>query len=153
MSPSIEILSVIQTTQLPHKIEKNTVYRLTPVDQNAGYYSERIDRNIGWITQDEQETVRNSVVGIAGCGGMGGLVASILLRLGVGEIRIADCEEFDISNINRQFGAKRSTVGTSKALATARDLRAITDDSTIVVYPQGISEETAEDFLRGCDIV
>jgi molybdopterin/thiamine biosynthesis adenylyltransferase/N-acyl-L-homoserine lactone synthetase len=146
-------MELIDCYTLPKKEDTRTAYRLLPRNLREAYYRERIDRNIGWITEDEQDTLRRSVVGIAGCGGMGGLVASILLRAGVGEIRIADCEVFDVSNINRQFGAKRSTVGKSKAFTTARELRDITDDSTIIVYPQGISEETVDDFLDGCDIV
>lgn len=116
-------------------------------------YSQRTDRNRGWINPVEQELIRSSVVGIAGCGGMGGLLAATLLRLGVGEIRIADCENFDQSNINRQFGANRFTVGKSKAEVTAEMLYEIADDARIVVYPSGINSENVISFLSGCDIV
>ena len=146
-------LQVCECIALPGRIDLKTVYRLLPNDPDKAYYRERVDRNIGWIREDEQELLKNSVVGIAGCGGMGGQLAQIFLRLGVGEIRIADCEFFDASNINRQFAAGRKTVGVSKALATARMLRDITDDTTLVVYPQGIVEETVEDFVRGCDVI
>jgi molybdopterin/thiamine biosynthesis adenylyltransferase len=129
------------------------VHRFTPNTVDDRYYSERTDRNIGWITQAEQDILRNSVVGIAGAGGMGGLLASILVRVGVGEIRISDCETFDVSNINRQFAATRGTVGKSKALETARMIREIADDTTVVVYPQGITEESAYHFVEGCHII
>src|SRR3989338_6197970 len=32
-------------------------------------------------------------------------------------------------------------------------LRDVTDDSTIVVYPQGIDEDTAGQFIAGCDVL
>ena len=137
-------------------VEFQNPYRLEYLPKNAdsAYYWERVDRNIGWITKEEQEILRKSVVGIAGCGGMGGLIASILLRVGVGEIRIADSETFDATNINRQFAAKRSTVGKSKAMATVEELRSITDDTKIVVYPKGgICPETVEHFVSGCDVI
>lgn len=131
----------------------NTVYRLEPDTTTRDLYLERTDRNIGWITKDEQTMLREAVVGIAGCGGMGGLIAATLLRLGVGEIRIADTEVFDVSNLNRQFAANKETIGRSKALETAKLLRAIADDTTIIVYPEGVTERTAEDFVDGCDVV
>ncbi|MEO6536390.1 MAG: ThiF family adenylyltransferase [Candidatus Paceibacterota bacterium] len=133
-------------------LEPGTVYRLE-AKTDASFYQERTDRNIGWITAAEQEMLSSAVVGIAGCGGMGGLVAATLVRLGIGEVRIADCEVFDISNINRQFGATRNSVGVSKAIATARMIRDITEDTTLVVYPEGINENSVDHFLQGCDIV
>jgi tRNA A37 threonylcarbamoyladenosine dehydratase len=129
------------------------VYKLMPVSFNQKFYDERTNRNIGWITYGEQQQFRHTVVGIAGCGGMGGLVAATLVRLGIGEIRIADTETFDVSNLNRQFAASLRTLGLSKAFATAAMMRDIANDTTIVVYPQGITEETVEDFVRGCDII
>jgi molybdopterin/thiamine biosynthesis adenylyltransferase len=153
MSSSDNRLKVIESTDLPHAPLRSTVYRLTPKDADEGYYRERTDRHLGWITSAEQEIIRNSKVGIAGCGGMGGLDVPILTRLGVGEVRIADSENFEVSNINRQFGASRTSVGMSKAFETARLTRAISDDLTLVVYPQGITEETVDHFLDGCDLV
>ena len=146
-------LSIIECYDLPEKLDENSVYRILPKNFEEKYYWERVDRNIGWITKDEQEILRKSSVGVAGCGGMGGQLAEKFLRLGVGEIRISDCELFDVSNINRQFGASRSTVGKSKALETAKMLRAVSDDFQLIVYPQGICEETANEFISGCDVV
>src|SRR3989338_1373505 len=138
---------------VPHETDGKTVLRLPPKLFDHDFYAERTDRNIGWITKEEQEMIRHTTVGVAGCGGMGAQLAEKFLRLGVGEIRIADNEVFDVSNINRQFAAGRTTVGVSKALATARMLRDISEDSTIVMYPQGICEETVESFVSGCDVI
>ena len=134
-------------------VDECTVYRLLPNNPSDSYYRERTDRNIGWITREEQSMLRRKVIGVAACGGMGAQLAEKFVRLGIGEVRIADRENFDISNINRQFAASRQTVGKSKALETAKMLRAIADDTTIVVYPQGISKLTARSFVEGCDVV
>jgi molybdopterin/thiamine biosynthesis adenylyltransferase len=93
------------------------------------------------------------VVGIAGCGGMGGQLGSTLLRLGVKEVRIADPEFFDISNLNRQFAAKISTIGKSKAFETAKMIREISTDMDIEIYPMGITEDLVSDFVFGCDLI
>jgi molybdopterin/thiamine biosynthesis adenylyltransferase len=142
--------STIDCHDIPEAAYKGIAYRLLPRQFNESYYHERTDRNIGWITQDEQDIVRSSAIAIAGCGGMGGELAEAFLRLGVGEIRIADNEVFEISNINRQSGATRFTIGKSKALETAKMMRAIADDTIVVAYPTGISENTVFDFLHGC---
>lgn len=127
--------------------------RFVPEGQSESYYAARVDRNVGWITREEQEMIRRSVVGIAGCGGMGGRLAEILLRLGVGELRIADNERFDASNINRQFAATRTSIGCNKAWKTARRLRAITDDTTVIAYSGGITEDSVRMFADGCDVI
>jgi len=136
-----------------HTLQGRDTFVLSPVDRGDEYYHMRVNRNIGWITAQEQELLRGSVVAIAGTGGMGGLVAEAMVRLGVGEIRIADPESFDLSNMNRQIAARKETIGHSKALATAQMLRDITDDYKLVVYPQGILPETVEAFVQGADVI
>jgi molybdopterin/thiamine biosynthesis adenylyltransferase len=153
MSALVRELNIVNCQHLPDEPGMKAVLRLQPVQPDEAYYRERTDRNLGWITANEQSMLRASVIGIAGCGGMGGLLASVFVRLGVGEVRIADCETFDISNINRQFGAKRGTVGRSKAFETAREVRAVSDDTMLIVYPQGITEETVDHFAGGCDVI
>lgn len=153
MSPCCRNFQTITCNTLPRKLDLDSVYYVEPKNPDCSYYHARTDRNIGWITQSEQELLRNSVVGIAGCGGMGGLLSQILLRLGVGHIKLADIEVFDTSNINRQFGASRSSVGTSKALRTAELLRETSDDNTLTIYPQGISKDYVCDFVSDCDVI
>lgn len=128
-------------------------FMLRPKDFSPEVYYERVDRNVGWLTRREQELLRYATVGIAGCGGMGGLLAATLLRAGVGHLKIADLEVFDHSNINRQFAANQDSVGLPKVIETARMLRQIASDTNLYVYPEGISEETAEDFAQDCDVI
>jgi molybdopterin/thiamine biosynthesis adenylyltransferase len=148
------MLKKVTAIDVPQQAEANTVYHFIPADTDEAYYSERTDRQIGWITREEQnDIVRRKVIGIAGCGGMGGALAEVFVKLGIDELRIADNEVFDVSNINRQRAAGRYTVGKSKALETARFLRWITDDSLVITYPQGICKETVDGFVDGCSII
>ena len=146
-------LSTIEALEVPETMGENQILKLIPVERGEDFYRARIDRNLGWITWEEQQFLRDRTIGIAGCGGMGGLLAQIFFRLGVGEVRIADPEVFDTSNLNRQYAARQDTVGKSKALETARGTRAVIDDATLVVYPQGICEGAVDHFLDGCDVV
>ncbi len=144
---------VVSGEQLPDYPEVGVIYELVPIGYNDAYYQNRTDRNVPWITSEEQNFLHQCTVSVAGCGGMGGLIAATLLRLGVGEIRIADTDTFDVSNLNRQFAASQSTIGKSKAFETARMLRNIASDTKIVVYPQGVITETVQHFSSGCNIV
>ena len=88
-------------------------------------YDEVTQRNIGLLTQEEQARVRALVVAVAGCGGVGASAAHFLARLGVGELRLADPETFEPSNINRQLAAYVDTIGRNKAEAVAEEARRI----------------------------
>ena len=68
-------------------------------------YEQAFSRNIGWVTREEQALLRSKRVAIAGGGGVGGVHALTLARLGVTKFRIADFDTFDVPNFNRQVGA------------------------------------------------
>lgn len=147
------MLKFVTTDSVPEQTQDGVAFVLEARQHEENYYRDRTDRNIGWITRPEQAIIQNSVVSIAGTGGMGGNVAQIMIRLGIGELRIADPQSFDLSNINRQLGAGLHTVGKSKALETARILRNTTDDYRLIIYPQGIEAGMIEDFVRGSDVI
>jgi tRNA A37 threonylcarbamoyladenosine dehydratase len=77
-------------------------------------YHEAFSRNIGWVTEAEQATLRRSRVAIGGLGGVGGVHLLTLARLGVGRFSIADFDVFEIANFNRQVGATMATLKSSK---------------------------------------
>lgn len=139
---------------------KNATERLRYQGQyDDDLYWKRVRRNLGWLgdTEDEQrlrqEKLRDVVVGIAGCGGIGGAVADRLVRLGVRNLKIADPDTFDVSNINRQLGATVDNVGKNKAEVVAEMVYNLTRDVNIEVYPEGIVPETVDEFVFGCDYV
>jgi molybdopterin/thiamine biosynthesis adenylyltransferase len=127
--------------------------RFPAVTHDSEFYWERVDRNIGWLTFEEQEFIRGTAVGIAGTGGMGGILGPILARNGVGRIVIADNQVFDISNMNRQYAARKDTIGKNKADETAREILRITDDVSVEAYPEGINPNTVAEFVRGKNLV
>lgn len=122
-------------------------------------YWERVKRNLGWLgnTDEEAEKRQNKisevVIGIAGCGGIGGAVAERLVRLGVRHIKVADPDYFELSNINRQFGASLDNLGRNKAEVVGESIFNISRDVNVDVYPEGINNNTADDFVEGCDYV
>ena len=62
-----------------------------PAQFDEQAYLERTKRNHFWLGGIEgQQKLKDLRVGIAGLGGMGSNLAEIMLRLGVGHIKIAD---------------------------------------------------------------
>ena len=77
-------------------------------------YHEAFSRNLGWVTETEQEILRNKRIAIAGMGGVGGSHLLTLTRLGIGEFSLADFDQFELANFNRQAGASTAHVGRNK---------------------------------------
>ena len=98
-------------------------------------YDVAFSRNIGWVTHDEQASLRTKRVAIAGCGGVGGLHSLTLARLGVGKINISDFDQFDIHNINRQSGAFVSTKDQDKIEVMSAMLKDINPEIEIGSFP------------------
>jgi tRNA threonylcarbamoyladenosine dehydratase len=114
---------------------------------------QRFDRNLGFMTERDRETLNNSVVAIAGTGGDGGELAVKLARMGVRKFKLADPEAFDIENLNRQEGSNYETVGRNKAEVIAEAITKIHPDAEIDLYTDGVTEENVSDFVSGADAV
>ena len=115
-------------------------------------YAQAFARNIGWVTNQEQEILRGKRVAIAGMGGVGGVHLLTLARLGVGAFHIADFDRFDIANFNRQVGATVTTIGQPKTDVLAAMVRDINPDVEIQVFADGVNEANLPDFLAGTDV-
>jgi molybdopterin/thiamine biosynthesis adenylyltransferase len=115
-------------------------------------YGQAFSRNIGWVTREEQARLRQSRVAIAGLGGVGGFHLLTLARLGIGKFTVADFDDFDIVNFNRQAGALVSTLGRPKAEVLVEMARDINPELDIRVFPQGVSPDNLDDFLQDVDL-
>ena len=77
-------------------------------------WPERFRRNFGLVTaQNLAQRLQSSVL-VLGCGGLGGHVAELLARSGVGCIRLVDNDVFDESNLNRQRFCTENVLGQPK---------------------------------------
>ena len=114
---------------------------------------ERYIRNLGALTEEECALLREKTVLVAGCGGLGGYLIEMLLRLGVGEIRAADGDCFEASNLNRQLLSAPGVLGRSKAEIAAERAAAVNPDVRFVAVPEFVTEANAAQLVQGCDAV
>ncbi len=68
------------------------------------------------------EKLSNSFVVVVGLGGVGSHCANMLVRSGVGKIRLIDFDQVTLSSLNRHAVANMRDVGTSKASAMQKRL-------------------------------
>lgn len=109
-------------------------------------YASAFDRNIGLIPGENQKKLQEAHVAIAGLGGVGGIYATTLARLGVGNFSIADFDSFEHVNMNRQQGAYLSTVGKRKNETMERMIKDINPEASVRVFDT-LSTEVMGDFL------
>jgi molybdopterin-synthase adenylyltransferase len=91
----------------------------------AGIFPECWERNFPSLSAADQLRLFRSAVLVAGLGGLGGFLAELLARVGVGRLLLADGDHFTPGNLNRQLLATQETLGLNKAVAAARRLREI----------------------------
>lgn len=115
-------------------------------------YTKAFSRNIGWLTEDEQQSIRAKRVAIAGAGGVGFEHAVTLARLGIEKFSISDFDIFEIHNLNRQAGAFLSTLEMPKISVLERVLKDINPNCSIEVFPEGINSTNISEFLADVDI-
>ncbi len=115
-------------------------------------YATAFSRNIGWVTEAEQERLRHKRVAVAGLGGVGGFHLLTLARLGVGKFSIADLDHFELANFNRQAGAVVSTLGRPKVEVLAEMVRNINPECEIEIFPDGAHRDNLAGFFGDVDL-
>ncbi len=113
----------------------------------------RFVRNIPALSAAEQALLGKRSVCIVGCGGLGGYLAELLARLGIGRMTVVDGDRFSVSNLNRQLLAVPENLGQYKAEAAAQRIKAIAPEADVQWHPVQLSEENARDLLADHDLV
>jgi molybdopterin/thiamine biosynthesis adenylyltransferase len=112
----------------------------------------RLDRNRYAITADEQVRLGRLCVAVAGLS-VGRAIVSVLAHEGIGgELRLADFDVLELSNLNRVAGGL-ADVGTSKLVLAAREIAELDPYIRVVAFPQGVQEATIARFVNGADVV
>lgn len=115
-------------------------------------YETAFSRNIGWLTEVEQQQLRQKRVAIAGMGGVGGIHLLTLARLGITQFTIADFDVFELANFNRQVGAAISSLNKPKVSVLAEMLKDINPESDLRVYDHGLLPDNLDGFFEGVDL-
>ncbi len=113
----------------------------------------RLQCNVPALSQEELKRIQEKRVLVCGCGGLGGWIVEMLVRLGVGHITAVDGDLFEESDLNRQLLADRTTLGRNKAAVARERARNICPDISFVAAENFMTAENAEDLCAGHDLV
>ncbi len=116
-------------------------------------YFKVYSRNAGIFSKEEMNKLKNATVFIAGVGGVGGIQAATLARMGLKEIIIMDPGFYDESDINRQYGAGTSSLGKNKAVVMGEILTDIAPFTKITVFEKTLSEKEINKWISISDLV
>jgi len=116
-------------------------------------YWEIVSRQMGVVTKSEQERLRDAKITLIGCGGIGGATAEMLVRMGIGNLKIIDKDSFDVSNINRQLMSSFYSVGKSKVNVTYETLKSINPFTKITAVEEEVNEGNVDKIIENSDMV
>jgi adenylyltransferase/sulfurtransferase len=118
---------------------------------------ERYSRQIlfGEIGEAGQQRLLESSAVIVGCGALGTALANLLVRAGVGKLRIVDRDFVEPSNLQRQtlFEESDAREALPKAVAAQRRLGAINSGVSVEGIVADVGPRNAEDLLRGFPLI
>jgi len=100
-----------------------------------------------------QSKLLESRVFMIGAGGLGSPVAYYLAAAGVGTIGIADADNVDLSNLQRQIIHNQDRVGMPKVESARETIRALNPDVNIITYNERVSEDNVRDVIRDYDLI
>src|SRR5258708_6348467 len=118
---------------------------------------ERYSRQILFseIGEAGQQRLLESSAVMVGCGALGTALANLLVRAGVGKLRIVDRDFVEPSNLQRQtlFEESDAQEALPKAVAAERRLRAINSGVLVEGIVADVSPKNAEELLSGFPLI
>lgn len=116
---------------------------------------ERYSRNIilKEVGGKGQEKLLNSKVLIIGAGGLGAPAALYLAAAGVGTIGLADGDQVDLSNLQRQVIHFTDDVGTSKVDSAREKIERLNPDVRVISYKDRAVAHNITEMISGYDFI
>lgn len=113
----------------------------------------RYSRQILQFGGEGQEKLKAAKVFIAGAGGLGCPAALYLAAAGVGEIRIADRDEVELTNLNRQILHREKDLHRKKTDSAVEKLRDLNPWIRVEGIVAEICEENADELVGDADLI
>ncbi|MDA8315339.1 MAG: Rv1355c family protein [Actinomycetota bacterium] len=127
---------------------RSVVHMLGP----RGYALLRLDRNRHRITREEQERLARQRVGVVGLSAGHAAAVTIALEGLCGELRVADHDAVEASNLNR-LPASILDVGDNKAVVAARRVAELDPYLPVHAFTGGVDPDNVDEFIAGLDVV
>lgn len=105
------------------------------------------------VGAEGQKKLLSSKVLVIGAGGLGSPAAIYLAAAGVGTIGIADADEVDLSNLQRQIIHTTRDKGKPKAVSAKERMKAMNPDVTVNTYCTYVSKDNIMELISDYDFI
>lgn len=116
------------------------------------FYHEFTLRNAGFISDEEQQALRQAHILIAGCGSTGGSVIEVLVRSGAEHLALADNGSYELNNANRQ-NMVLADVGRAKVDVFRERMSQINPFVQISTHGHGITPDNVDALVAWADVI
>jgi len=120
------------------------------VDEVRRYSRHLIIPDVGMTGQ---KRLKNAKVLVIGAGGLGSPALLYLAAAGVGTIGIAEFDEVDESNLQRQIIHTQSDIGKSKAVSAKESINEANPYVEVVLHEQRLDNDNVMDVFAGYDLI
>jgi molybdopterin/thiamine biosynthesis adenylyltransferase/rhodanese-related sulfurtransferase len=120
------------------------------VDEVRRYSRHLIIPDVGMTGQ---KRLKNAKVLVIGAGGLGSPALLYLAAAGVGTLGIAEFDEVDESNLQRQIIHGQSDIGKSKALSAKESIAEANPLVEVVLHEERLDNDNVMDVFRGYDLI
>lgn len=120
-------------------------------DEQMDRYSRHLTLPV--VGETGQEVLLNSRVLVVGMGGLGSPVAMYLAAAGVGTLILADFDQVEVSNLQRQIAHTSDRVGMLKTHSAQVSCHAINPDVTIETIDFALESEELDQIVADVDAV
>lgn len=112
--PSFQMRPSLSSSSSSRKLGAATT--TPPRSYDESLIREQLSRNYSFLGEEAMSKVRGAFVIVVGAGGVGSWCALMLLRSGVGKLRLIDFDQVSLSSLNRHACANLADVGRPKVV-------------------------------------
>ena len=107
------------------------------------------------LGQAGQDRLRTASAAFVGCGALGSVIANLLVRAGVGHVRLIDRDLVELSNLQRQslFDENDVAQGLPKAVAAANRLAQINRGVNVEPMVVDVNSKNVQELCQGADVI
>lgn len=116
---------------------------------------QRYDKHIklAEVGIEGQKKLLSAKVFVVGAGGLGSPLGFYLTAAGIGTIGMADNDNVELSNLQRQIAHSVNTLGTSKTESAKKTFNALNPDVNFITYGERVTQKNIMTLIRDYDVI
>jgi amino acid adenylation domain-containing protein len=106
----------------------------------------------GW-GMESQEKLKGTTVFVAGAGGGASPAITQLALAGFGTLIVCDCDNVELSNLNRQFLHDESRIGMNKALSAKMTIEKLNPGVNVIPHTRKLTRENVFELVGDSEVI